>query len=110
MSASEFEAYTTGKTLYYGADGRAYGIEEYLDGRRVRWSFLDGQCQDGEWYPSGDMICFVYEAIEDPQCWTFYDRPGGLLAQFENDPSNTELVEAQQTGDPLQCLGPEIGV
>lgn len=110
MSVPEFEGYTTGKTLYYAADGYAYGIEEYFAGRRVRWSFLDGECQEGEWYPAGDMICFVYDGIGDPQCWTFYDRPGGLLARFENDPGTTELVETRQTRDPLLCLGPKTGV
>lgn len=110
MSVPEFEVYTTGKTLYYATDGYAYGIEEYFEGRRVRWSFLDGECQEGEWYPAGDMICFVYDGIGDPQCWTFYDRPGGLLARFENDPEETELVETKQTKDPLTCLGPKTGV
>lgn len=110
MSVPEFEGYTTGKTLYYETDGYAFGIEEYMDGRRVRWSFLDGECQDGEWYPAGDMICFVYDGIGDPQCWTFYDRPGGILTRFENDPASTELVETRQTRDPLLCLGPKTGV
>src|SRR6056297_2599184 len=62
LSPSEFETYTTGKTLTYSAGGIPFGIEEYLPDRRVRWSYLDGQCEDGEWYPAGDMICFVYEA------------------------------------------------
>ncbi len=110
MSAPAFEGYTTGKTLYYATDGYAYGIEEYLEGRRVRWSFLDGECQEGEWYPSGDMICFVYDGIGDPQCWTFYEKSGGITARFENDPESTELVETRQTRDPLLCMGPKTGV
>ena len=36
MSAAEFEAYVSGKTLFYEADGRRYGVEEYLSDRRVR--------------------------------------------------------------------------
>ena len=72
MSGAEFDAYTRGKTFYY-ADGDApYGGEEYLENRRVRWSFLDGKCKDGTWYESGGMICFVYEEGPDPQCWTFF--------------------------------------
>ena len=110
LTADEFEAYTTGKTLSYGTGGFAYGIEEYFEDRRVRWSFIGGECQDGEWYPAGDMICFVYEKIGSPQCWTFYQRPGGLSARFENDPESTELVETRQTRDPLICLGPTPGV
>lgn len=110
MSAAEFEAYTTGKTLTFSADGQVYGIEEYLDGRRVRWASLEDQCQDGFWYPQGEMICFVYEAIEAPQCWTFYQKAGGLRAVFENEGGNTTLFETRQTDAPLICLGPEIGV
>ena len=110
LSVPEFEAYTTGKTLYYGANGNYYGVEEYLEGRRVRWSFLDGECQEGEWYPAGEMICFVYEEIGLPQCWTFYDRSGRLLARFENNPASTELFETRQSRDPLACLGPKTGV
>lgn len=110
LSAAEFEAYTTGKTLNYGSGGFDYGIEEYLEGRRVRWSFIGGDCQYGEWYPSGDMICFVYEQIGMPQCWTFYVGQNGLTARFENDPEATALVETRQSRDPLICLGPTPGV
>lgn len=110
LSAAEFEAYSTGKTLTYGSSGFAYGIEEYFEDRKVRWAFVGGECQEGKWYPLGDMICFVYEEIGLPQCWTFYKRAGGLLARFENDPETTELVETQQSRDPLMCLGPTPGV
>ena len=112
MSASEFEAYTTGKTLYFGSNGREYGVEEYMENRRVRWSFLDGRCRDGEWYEdTRGMICFVYEDTPDPQCWTFErGSRGGLVARFENDPDGTELYEANQDEQPMMCLGPEVGV
>ncbi|KRS12323.1 hypothetical protein XM53_11810 [Roseovarius atlanticus] len=110
MSAAEFDAYTRGKTFYYGAQGAPYGGEEYLENRRVRWSFLDGRCQEGEWYEDDGLICFVYEDKPDPQCWSFQRSGGGLLAQFENDPAQTQLYEMEQTGEPLHCLGPEIGV
>ncbi|MBY5988069.1 hypothetical protein [Roseovarius atlanticus] len=110
MSADEFDAYTRGKTFYYGAQGAPYGGEEYLDNRRVRWSFLDGKCQDGEWYEDDGLICFVYEGKPDPQCWSFRRSGSGLVAQFENDPDRTQLYETEQTGEPLHCLGPEIGV
>ena len=42
MNGAQFEAYVEGKTLYFGQNGQAYGVEEYLEDRRVRWSFLDG--------------------------------------------------------------------
>ena len=46
LSAEAFEAYTTGKTLTYATRGAStpYGVEEYLPGRRVVWSFVGGEC------------------------------------------------------------------
>jgi len=110
MSAAEFEAYVTGKTLYYGRLGQAYGAEIYHENRRVTWSFLDGECKDGYWYDVGDEICFVYEDRPEPQCWTFERGGTGLIATFENDPSSAELYEAEDIGEEMICLGPKIGV
>ncbi len=112
MSAEAFDTHTRGKTFYYGADGRAYGVEEYLDDRRVRWSFLDGECKEGRWYEKdGGLICFVYEDEPGaPQCWSFYLGPDGLVARFENNPGSTELYEVENTEEPMMCKGPEVGV
>ncbi len=110
MTAAEFEAYVTGKTLYFGESGRDYGIEEYLENRRVRWSFLDGNCKDGFWYEEGGLICFVYEDRPDPQCWTFIKDTNGLRAIFDGDPQQTTLYEARQNDEPMLCYGPEVGV
>jgi len=110
MTAAEFDAYTRGKTFYYGADGAPYGAEEYLPNRRVRWTFLDGKCQEGVWYEDDGLICFVYENQPEPQCWSFTRAPGGLNARFENDPEQTELYEVRRTEEPLLCPGPEVGV
>ena len=110
MSAAEFEAYVTGKTLFYGRTGDAYGAEIYHENRRVTWSFLDGECKEGYWYNEGTNICFVYEDRPDPQCWSFEQSASGLVATFENDPASQELYEAQDVGEELVCLGPKIGV
>lgn len=110
MTGAEFEAYTTGKTLFFGQNGAAYGAETYLENRRVRWSFLDGECKNGYWYDEGPLICFVYEDRPEPQCWTFELGPRGLIARFENDPAATELYEAQDVGEEMLCLGPKVGV
>ena len=110
MSASEFDSYTRGKTLFYAQNGMAYGAEQYLDGRKVIWSFLDGNCKYGTWYEASGQICFVYEDRVDPQCWTFREGPGGLIARFEDNPAATELYEAQDTGDEMLCKGPDVGV
>ncbi len=110
LSAEEFDALTLGRTFYYGNQSGPYGAEEYLSGRRVIWSFLDGKCQYGSWYPDGDQICFVYERIADPQCWSFHPRPEGLIAYFRGDPQQIELGEVAKSDNPLICPGPEIGV
>lgn len=110
LTAQEFEARVTGKTLTYSAGGGAYGMEEYLEGRRVRWSFLDGECQEGRWFVSGGHICFVYDDMPEPQCWRFYSDGGRILARFENDPMQTELYETAKSNEPMMCLGPKVGV
>jgi hypothetical protein len=110
LSAEEFDAYTRNKTLFYGQNGQAYGAEIYLENRRVRWSFLDGECKEGEWYEQGEQICFVYEDNPDPQCWTFRLGNGGLIARFEDLSGSTDLYEADDIGEEMICLGPKIGV
>lgn len=110
MSAAEFEAYVTGRTLYYGNQGSAYGAEIYHENRRVTWSFLDGECKEGYWYAEGANICFIYEDRPEPQCWTFEKTGNGLRATFTNDPNTTELYEAQDVGREFVCYGPKIGV
>jgi hypothetical protein len=110
MTAAEFDAYVTGHTLTYSSQGIPFGVEEYREGRRVLWSFLDGVCEEGDWYPSDDMICFVYDSYPEHQCWTFYLREDGLFARFENDPNATELYETRRSREPMQCLGPKVGV
>ena len=111
MTAEEFDTFTLGKTFYYGVNGREYGAEEYHPNRRVVWTFLDGRCDEGVWYEQDGMICFEYQTLEEVQCWTFREAPGGgLIANFENDPNTLELFEVQRTREPLQCIGPDVGV
>ena len=110
MTAAEFDAYTKGRTFTYGAGGMPYGIEQYLDNRRVRWSFVEGTCQEVEWYEADGLICFVYDTEPQPQCWSFREGPAGLIAKFENDPTSVELYEVGQSPEPLVCPGPDVGV
>ncbi|WP_412509621.1 hypothetical protein [Roseovarius sp. SYSU LYC5161] len=110
MTADAFDAYTRGQTFYYGSTGSPYGAEEYLDNRRVRWSFLDGDCEEGRWYEEDGLICFVYENRSEPQCWSFTRTDGGLVARFENVPNQTELYEVFKSDEPLVCPGPDVGV
>jgi len=110
MSGAAFEAYSTGKTLLYSLGGTPYGAEEYLPGRRVRWSLLDGRCAEGVWHEAAPgQICFFYENDPTPACWHFYAGATGLEAVSDADPALV-LREAGQMGEPLRCLGPEVGV
>lgn len=109
MTAAEFDAYTRNKTFFYESQGRPYGAEEYLENRRVVWTFLDGRCQHGEWYQQGEHICFIYDNKPEAQCWSFTRHPAGLIARFENDPDTLELYEVQKSDEPLTCMGPDVG-
>ncbi|TRD21712.1 hypothetical protein [Palleronia caenipelagi] len=110
LSGDAFDAYTRGKTLTFSADGAPYGMEEYLPGQRVRWSFLDGKCQQGVWYESADRICFEYEGNPDPQCWRFYEGSNGLRAEFADRLGADILYETRSTDEELLCYGPDVGV
>jgi hypothetical protein len=110
LTGAEFEAYSTGKTLTYAANGQVYGVEQYLPNRRVRWAFIDDTCRIGHWYEEAGEICFVYEHDATPQCWTFHIDGGKLMARFVSNPPETELKEVNQTHEPLACTGPDIGV
>ncbi|MEE2943673.1 MAG: hypothetical protein VX444_00720 [Pseudomonadota bacterium] len=107
MTAEEFDAYTQGRTILYSTDGVPTGAETYLRNRRVRWSFLQDECQDGYWYPEGENICFVYDAVDGPQCWTFSLNAGRLHADFVG--GGTPLLEIPVEHE-LICMGPDVGV
>lgn len=109
MTGAEFDAYTRDKTFYFSEGGAPYGAEEYLPNQRVRWSFLDGRCKDGLWYEEAGQICFVYEDRPDPQCWSFFDNPTGLVARFEGE-GGTTLYETRKSEQPMMCMGPDVGV
>ncbi|WP_170330967.1 hypothetical protein [Ruegeria arenilitoris] len=110
LSGADFDDYTRGKTLFYGFQGQVYGVERYLPNRRVIWSFLDGDCKEGVWYEQDEQICFIYEDRLDPQCWLFTRSGTGLIAQFEGDPEQTELYEADDIDEEMICYGPDVGV
>lgn len=111
LSPEEFDRATQGKTLFYSSGGQIYGVERYLPDRRLIWSFDDGRCQDGRWYPQDGQICFIYDYDgSEPQCWTFEQGPQGLIAYFEGRDDATRLIETPQAGREMLCLGPEVGV
>jgi hypothetical protein len=110
LTAEEFEAHVTGKTVTYRQGQSLFGIEEYLDGRKVRWSVAPGECQSGSWYPEDRSICFVYEYDPVPHCWTFWKEDGALVALSDTGQPGEELYEADRSETPLDCPGPDIGV
>lgn len=110
LDAQAFEQLTLGRTFTYAENGTAYGAEEYLPGRRVRWSFLDGQCKAGFWWEEAGQICFAYEDNPEPQCWRFFMGEAGLVAHYTSNDDAAPLYEVGQSSDPLLCLGAETGV
>jgi hypothetical protein len=109
MSAAEFEAYATGKTLSYAEGTVVWGSEQYLPGRKVIWAFSKDMCQYGRWYEDKGGICFVYDGDVTPKCWHFFKGRTGLKAQFISEAPITELSEVKQSATPLSCPGPDVG-
>lgn len=114
LTAAQFEAYATGKTLTYAQDGKVWGQEEYLPNRQVVWAFTGEPCEYGTWteekaYDDTPMMCFVYDDNPDHNCWQFYLGKAGLVALFVGG-GNTAFSEVDQTSAPMQCPGPKIGV
>ncbi|MEM9434757.1 MAG: hypothetical protein AAGA12_12615 [Pseudomonadota bacterium] len=110
MSAEEFDAYSSGSTVYFNRRGVAYGAEQYLRNRRVIWTFLDGQCQRGVWFAEGDGICFLYDGQAAAQCWHFLETGTGKAARVIGDDPADDLIVAGQDKQPLSCPGPGVGV
>ncbi|MFT3688230.1 hypothetical protein [Paenirhodobacter sp.] len=110
MTAAEFDARTRGKTITYTSDGRPYGTEEYRPGQKVVWAFEGGACREGDWFQQGEQICFDYHDDTPLQCWTFHASPSGLMARFEGDAEGEPLISLQESSQPLNCPGPDVGV
>lgn len=109
LTAEEFEAHVTGRTITYSQFGQVFGVEEYLANRQVRWSVTKNLCQYGSWYPKDGAICFVYEYDPTPHCWAFWLEGGTLNALSVNDLPGAELSAVERTDTPLTCPGPEVG-
>lgn len=108
LDGEAFDALVTGKTLTFSVNGQPYGVEYYAPSRRVIWSFLGGDCVNGEWYEdtsdSGPTICFTYENDPEPKCWQVFDEQGGIRATFMNRPDTMVLYEISEA-EPLVCGG-----
>lgn len=107
MTAEEFEAFSTGRTLDYWIDGILWGSERHLPDRKTLDADAEGPCREGEWFPKDDMICFVYQGNPDQHCWQFFRDGPRVLAQTDDGDLSTEVTLADQ---PLSCPGPDVGV
>ncbi len=112
--AQDFDTYTRGRTIHFDWQGEPYGVERYLPGQRVIWSFLDGRCVDGEWYAQsgakGPEICFTYEGRSAAQCWTYQITSDGLTVSIGSEAPGLTLTEQKNPTEEMLCLGPEVGV
>ena len=104
MTAEEFDAYVTGKTITFRtALNPEFGVERYLPGRRVMWSTFDGTCMYGIWFESKGDICFRYDGDPEHKCWEIYDEPAGLRGVYTTHPNTTVIYEVPERQDPLIC-------
>lgn len=110
LTAEAFEAHVTSHTITYQRFGSLFGVEEYLEGRKVRWSVAPNECQYGSWYPQDDDICFVYEYDPVPHYWTFWKEGDALVALSDTGLPGQELYETDRSDAPLPCPGPDVGV
>lgn len=110
LSADAFDALTLGRTMTWSQFGTAYGVEQYLPGRRVRWTVLGDTCVTGHWYPDGEAICFRYEHRDTPACWIVGQDGNDLTAVEVTGAPGTPPVIITETTVPLACFGPEVGV
>lgn len=115
MTPEAFEQFTTGRIFDYQSGGALYGREQYLDGRRVIWSWHEpdqpaAPCDFGRWYPEDDRICFVYDGGGGPECWRFERAGEGMTATIETPPDPPETYRATPSArrDP-GCSGPQVG-
>ncbi len=104
MNAEEFGAHVTGRTITFRTElNPSFGIERYLEGRRVMWSTFDGICQYGVWFESKGDICFRYDGDPEPKCWTMYNEPGGMRGVYTTRPPATVIFEIPDRNDALIC-------
>lgn len=104
MTAAEFDAHVTGRSLAYSVGGATYAVEAYRPGRRVLWSVGPGECEAGVWFPRDDEICFRYEVIEGDRCWRFRRDGDGLVGRFTTNPDDARTYRATPA-DPPDCPG-----
>jgi hypothetical protein len=110
MTADEFDAFATGKTLEFLRDGAVFGTEAYLPDRSVLLaSEGEGDCLKGRWYDKGGLICFAYDDLPGEHCWTIWATNDGLrtLPSFASPTDTPRIIH--EAASPLACATPYIG-
>ncbi|OYW60703.1 MAG: hypothetical protein B7Z10_00155 [Rhodobacterales bacterium 32-66-7] len=110
IGAERFDALTEGRSMTWSEFGQVYGVEQYLPGRRVRWTLLGDTCVEGVWYAEGTAICFAYEDRPDPICWEMTETATGLNAALVSTVGDSAFVVIEDATEPMACFGPEVGV
>ncbi|WP_069299626.1 hypothetical protein [Neptunicoccus sediminis] len=109
ITPDQFEALSTGKTLYFERNGRFFGAEQFYTRRRSLWMNGAKECLDGEWFAKNDLICFDYGTDLDPQCWHFIERSGQYSARAEGESAAFDIHLYDIDNTPLDCQGPAVG-
>jgi hypothetical protein len=108
MTAAEFEAWSTGKTLVYSLGGSLWGSEMHLAGRSTLDDGDGDICRPGRWYAEGDNICFTDEANSGPFCWRFFRDGDQVFAEAAADAVGARYSVAL-SDMPVSCT-PGLGV
>lgn len=102
LTGEEFDQYATGKIIVFGSEGAPdYGVEHYMQNKRVRWSTFDGQCLEGRWYYDAPNICFAYDGFSEPHCWEVFQTPDGLEAKHAV--TGQTIFEGREDPSALVC-------
>lgn len=84
LSGPAFETIVQGRTFETHDQTGPYGLETFLPCRRAIWRDVT-QCLEGTWRVEGDLICFDYDGVAQPFCWTYHSRGDGLIAWLDGD-------------------------
>lgn len=103
MTAKDFDAFATGRTLTYQRPGQVFGTEEYLPGRKVRWQEAGNGCSSGTWFAQDQSICFSYTGYPQPACWVFVRSGDRVLAHELGGPPGDPPFQVVASDAPLSC-------
>lgn len=103
LPAEAFERFVQGRTFDTHDETGRYGVETFLPGRRTIWRDPES-CLEGRWRPQGALICFDYEGIDTPFCWTYHDRGGSLEAWLDGD-RTTAPIRLYPSAEVVTCEG-----